>query len=402
MDFTIVYFATVGQNYGGVEQKIIGQFDALVKHTSNVFLYLISSYSPKGKLADEINKRPSVKVLVNKASIVKNPLFRRKGKFQLISNALKDHNPLNTIVYLRYPNSDFIFLDFLNTCSEYKIVTEHNEIENKLRNYKFSSKYIEKILENIYGKRVRKKIFGFVGVTREITDFEIRESDEFSKPAITIGNGIDINIYPMRKLKSEYPEIIKLLFVGAGFRSHGLDRIIKGMNTYIKAPERQYKIILRISGESDQMDENRSLVKKLKMNDYVEFLGFKNSDELNVHFEWADIGVGCLGLHRFGLKYTTALKEREYFSRGIPFFSSTIDEDLLGCAEYVLRVDATDASIKVEDIIKFALRMRNDVRHPEKIRRYAIDNLDWSIKMKSLLTFFESLYKSSTESVSAS
>ena len=41
MDFNIVYFAVVGPKYGGVEQKIIAQFDALAKQRANVILYFV-------------------------------------------------------------------------------------------------------------------------------------------------------------------------------------------------------------------------------------------------------------------------------------------------------------------------------------------------------------------------
>ena len=52
MSITIVYVAIVGQNYGGVEQKIISQFDALKQYRSNVFLYLLTSFPPRGAFAE--------------------------------------------------------------------------------------------------------------------------------------------------------------------------------------------------------------------------------------------------------------------------------------------------------------------------------------------------------------
>ena len=57
MSITIVYVAIVGQNYGGVEQKIISQFDALKQYRSNVFLYLLTSFPPRGAFAEQIKKR---------------------------------------------------------------------------------------------------------------------------------------------------------------------------------------------------------------------------------------------------------------------------------------------------------------------------------------------------------
>ena len=327
MDFNIVYFAVVAHKYGGVEQKIIAQFDALVKQRTNVILYLVCSFSPIGIFAGEINKRPNIKVVVNTSSKVKNPFSRRKEKFQLIAKVLKDYNPQNTIVYFRYPDPDFLFLKFLKAFKEYKFVTEHQEIENTFKKSRFTGSYLGYMLETIYGRNVRKRICAFVGVTREISDFEVKRSGEPKKRKITIGNGVDVQKYPMRIMNNEHPEIIKILFVGSGYRRHGLDRIIKGIAIYINSGENRYKINLRIAGDCPEMNENRKLVKKLKINEYVEFLGDKNNYELDEHFNWADIGAGNLGFHRVGLKYASNLKTKEYFSRGIPFFESTTDED---------------------------------------------------------------------------
>jgi hypothetical protein len=85
------------------------------------------------------------------------------------------------------------------------------------------------VFETVYGRKVRNRISAFVGVTQEITDFEINESRIKNKHSATIGNGISVNKYPVRKFRNEQPETIKLLFVGSGYRTHGLDRLIKGL-----------------------------------------------------------------------------------------------------------------------------------------------------------------------------
>jgi glycosyltransferase involved in cell wall biosynthesis len=393
MEFNIVYFAFVSANYGGVEQKIIAQFDALVKQRPNVTLYFVCSFYPKGMFVSEINKRPNVKVLVNTETKVKNPYFRRKEKFQLVSKVLKEYDPKNTIVYFRHPDSDFLFLDFLKANKEYKFITEHQEVENTFKKSRFNGNYFGFILETFFGRNVRKRLSAFVGVTREISDFEIKKSGEPNKRKITIGNGTDVQKFSVRSLNNEHPETIKLLFVGSGYRRQGLDRIIKGIAIYVNSGEKPYKIILRVAGESRQMNENRKLVKKLKIDEYVEFLGEKNPLELDEHFNWADIGVGNLGFHRVGLKYASNLKTKEYFSRGIPFFESTIDEDLAG-SEYFIRADANDSPINMGEIVNLALKIRSDSEHPKIMRNYAMANLDWSIKMKKLILFLESVFNS--------
>ena len=391
MSITIVYVAIVGQNYGGVEQKIISQFDALKQYRSNVFLYLLTSFPPRGAFAEQIKKRPGVHVLVNSSEKAGNPMTRRMEKFSLLTNALKRHDPGKTIIYFRHPDSDYAFCRFLKENPRFKIVTEHQEIENEYRVYKFKGNHINNILETIYGRSVRRRLAAFVGVTPQITDFEMKESGQPYKMNYTMGNGIDVHRYPLRSLNTGHPEIIKILFVGSGYLKHGLDRLIKGLGNYVQSGTGAYTINVRIAGQSRQMKRNVQLVQKLKLNNYVEFLGDRSLDELNVHFDWADVALGSLGFHRGGLKYTSTLKSREYFSRGIPFFDSGYDEDLVPCEKYVYAIDADESPINIPDVIDFALKMREDIQHPKEMRDYAMTYLDWTIKMKGLIEFLESV-----------
>jgi len=388
MEFNVVYFATVGRNFGGVEQKILAQYDELSKLKPNAVLYLVCSNAPQDTFAKEISTRPGVKILANSSTNTKNPFYRRKEKFQLISKALKNHDPENTIIYFRFPNSDFEMLKFLKENRKFRFVTEHQEKEANLREHNVA-KYI---LENFYGRRVRKRLSAIVGVTPEITKFQVEESGQQDKRNITLGNGIHVQKYQVRKLNPAHPEIVKILFVGSGYRCHGIDRIMKGIANYIHSGENKYKVVVRIAGESSTMNANRVLAKKLKVEENVRFIGHKNVEELNEHYNWADIAMGSLAFHRIGLTFVSNLKAREYFTRGIPFFTSAIDEDLSGSPEYVMKVDADDLPINITDIVNFALRIRSDTCHPCKMREYASANLDWSIKIKKLVKFFETLF----------
>ena len=209
MDFNIVYFAFVGGVFGGVEQKVISQFDALFAKNSRTYLYLVSSTAAQELFAREISKRENVKLLVNAEAKLSNPYFRRKEKFQFLTDVLRNYNADNTVIYFRYPDSDLIFLRFLKAHDQFTFVTEHQEIENTFRNFKRDGRYLNNLLEIISGRKVRKEITAFVGVTPEITDFEIRICGQNGKKNITIGNGIDVQKYPVREVNTNDPGLIK-------------------------------------------------------------------------------------------------------------------------------------------------------------------------------------------------
>lgn len=387
MNFKIAYFAFAGNSYGGVEQKIIAQYDALIKIKSEVFLYLVCTFKPKDEFLNEIKKRGNVFVLQNSHIAINNPIKRRKEKFQLITNILKGYNPNESLIYLRYPGADYLFNDFLKLNNKFKIITEHQQIENTFKRFKFNGNYLTNILETIWGKSVRKRIAAFVCVTPEILDYEIRESRDNNKMGITIGNGINVTKYEVRKPINTHPEIIKVLFVGAGYRTHGLYRLIKSIAEYL-VNNHKYNVLLKVAGNSKEMDETKTLAEKLNLRNNVEFYGEQNNIQLNKLFDWADIAVGSLAIHRKGLIYTSELKAREYFSRGLPFFWSTKDTDFPDKYTYIFEVPAGESIFNFNTIIDFVNKIREDNEHPQKMREYAIQHLDWSVKVKKLMDFF--------------
>lgn len=386
MDYKIVYFAFISADFGGVEQKIIAQFDALSALGADIHLFLISKFIPGKTLSDEIEKKEGIKILINSSVNLNKPWARRKEKFELINSILLKFNPKDTFVYFRYPLADFLFLRFLKKNKAFRFVTEHQDIEY------MSIKGWKKGFEILYGKPVRRLIAGFVGVTTEITNFERSLAGDKSHYLETIGNGIDINRYPLRIPKKDFqPNEIRILFIGSGFRTHGLDRLIKSIDMYYKNRNNNYEIQLKVAGYSNEMDINKDLVKKLKLFSKVSFLGNLESESLNEHFNWAQVGMGSMGLHRIGLSKSSTLKAREYFARGLPFFWSSSDDDFPVNYPYILQLKPEDSPFNISKVISFAERISRDENHPQKMRQYSIEHLNWSVKMKKLITFCDKI-----------
>jgi glycosyltransferase involved in cell wall biosynthesis len=394
MNYRLLFVAFIGGEFGGIEQKLIAQFDALQSCGVDIHMFLISKVVSSERLVKEIVKRPDISIVFNSADRVNNPWLRRKEKFDLILVKLSDFDPKNTIVYFRDPQSDILFLRFLKSCKNFRFVTEHQDIENTFSKGIFKGRFLINTLELIWGRACRKMITGFVSVTTEITSYERSLAGDKNHFYETIGNGIDILRYPLRIPESDFHDNeIRILFIGSGFRTHGLDRLIKSIYEYYKNKDNKYDIRLRVAGDSHEMYLNKDLVNKLGLFSNVSFLGNLKSENLNELFDWAQIGVGSLGIHRKGLKYTSELKAREYCVRGLPFFWSTSDQDFDQDFPYILNLPESDSTFDMGPVISFALKMTSEENHPLKMRQYAVEHLDWSVKMRKLKSFLDEIMK---------
>jgi len=393
MHYNLIYFAFIGSNLGGVEQKILGQFDALFRLRGSVRLCLASSLPPDERLYRELSLRPNVSLFTSSGRGVFKAYTRRKVKLDFFASKLKEYRPEDTICYFRYPGADFLFLNFIRTNSRYRIITEHQQIENTFYKWKFNGNYLGNFLEMLLGRAIRRKLYGFVGVTEEITEYETKICRKPHKPSITIGNGINTNLYPVRHPNTNNPESIKLLFIGSGYGSHGLARLFKSLSDYLIRGNSEYAIQLKIIGNSQEMSKNKIAVEKLNLTKFVTFIDTIEFDQLSEYYDWADIAIGSLGLHRIGLTSSSTLKVREYICRGIPYISSSRDTDVPENWQYVLLFQDNDELLKIEDVIGFVIATRHEKEHPKQMHAFAEKYLEWSVKMKKLDDFFLSMHK---------
>jgi len=182
---------------------------------------------------------------------------------------------------------------------------------------------------------------------------------------------------------------LQLLCVASVSRWHGLDRLLRGLATYDGIPN----VILHIAGDGPELPRLRKMASDLGIGNRVFFHGFTTGKALDALFDQCHIAVGSLGIHRKGLTQTSELKGREYCARGIPWIIACKDPDFPDDFPYILRVPADESSVNIENVVEFAKKVFADPDHPQKMRRYAEEHLDWSVKMKRLKEFLETLVK---------
>ena len=385
MKFYYYYNYGDGRNVG-VSKKILSQCNYLIKNGIDVQLILIG-----GETIDDPDQKfiKVIRILEFDLCTRSNILVRIRRQYELrkIFTTLIDSASSSDIFYSRYPYPLFYLLwPFSRRQRKCKIVNEHNTIEHK--EFKLVGSRLPWLIDLLIGNLMRHKADGLVGVTNEITSYEVKRSGDLNKPHITIGNGIEVNKIKIHRLPIFTGKELQLICVSSLARRHGLDRLLKGLAIYSGGATTVHLVIV---GEGIELQNLRTMVKDLKLKDNVVFTGFMSGSALDDLFDNSHIAVGSLGMHRLDMIEASILKAREYCARGIPFLCGCSDPDFPDDFPYVHKVPADDSAIDIEKIVRFAEKVYSDHEHPKKMRTFAEENLEWSKKMEKLKEFCESL-----------
>ncbi len=208
-------------------------------------------------------------------------------------------------------------------------------------------------------------------------------SELFGIPAVGIRNGVNVAEFPV---SSAIPKkgLIRLLAVGNWNYWHGLDRLIRGLEIYYQKGPVNTEINLTIIGGGRKIEVYKRLVIEGNLINIVKFERALEGYELNQHFDKTDIAIGCLGSFRKEVVLDSSLKNRHYCSRGIPFILSTTDMDFPANLPWILYVEENESPVSIQNLIDFYNRNNLNPDLKKQMRKYAAENLDWSIKLESI------------------
>ena len=307
------------------------------------------------------------------------------------------------IIYIRHLSAILpIFCEVLYSSfrkRNYKIVFEINALEREgyyARVFENKSEQLYRKLYFLYSlifivlceKRLLLCGDGVVSVTNEISD-HYKNLTKGNLKYLTCGNGIDVSSHKLKLIPKER-ENVNVLIVATVCEYHGIDRFIRSLHEYESTPEKR-NIVLHIVGEGPELPNLKELTTELNLQNRVIFHGFKSGKELDEMFDMCHIALDALAGFRKGLTETSSLKSREYCARGIPFIASSKDADFPDGWGYVQKIPDDETPVDMNTVVDFANRVMADPEHPQKMRAYAEEHLDWMAKMKVLKEFLESL-----------
>lgn len=382
----ISYF-TIGEASGGVSKKLKDKTDSLREAGLDVHLVIL------GAEQNEHEKCIS-RVYVNQSMAHKFGnlffLWRLSVVFEqwaLYSAALRwaRSHPADLILF-RYPVGDFFLWRFLHRCPQ-RVVFEYNTIELaelKLRKSSFYYQYFY-WSERLFGRSVRVRSAGIIGVTPEITQYQSKMADG-KIPSITISNGIKVDRVKQRQgADFDGTELRIVLLSGSQAQWHGVDILLKSFEEV----KNECKIICYIAGQITKEQEDRA-----RRIQNVVVLPPQYGEDLDKLMDQCHLGIGTLGFETSFLTQACPLKVREYWARGIPFVIAYEDADLIQNTEmqpYFLRVQIESGTIRLNEVIDFAKKVYASGNVSSRLRSLAKEQIDYTVKAQQYVSFLHSL-----------
>lgn len=208
-------------------------------------------------------------------------------------------------------------------------------------------------------------------------------------PFINIDNGIDIHLIPERTEMKSQDGKIHLLAVASMCEWHGYERIIRGIGSWQNEKAGNYVLDL-VGDEGDgSLSKWKELAHELEIEKQVVFHGRKTGDALTEMYNIATVGLSSLAMYKVGFQSGSVLKLREYMARGLPFVYAHDDPHVSVDLPWCLKIPNDDSIVDMERIDEFVRKIQYEDKLPERMRKYAEENMTWESQFRKVINAIE-------------
>lgn len=207
----------------------------------------------------------------------------------------------------------------------------------------------------------------------------------FGIPTVRLTNGVDlekVSFVPPPELRTA--QEMHLLGVANLSRAHAFDRVIKGLAAYAQSKAgKAFSVYFHLVGDGKELVHLRQLAQALGVQDSVIFHGHKVGSALESCYQKADLAVGTLGAHRFGIFLAAPLKVREYCAKGLPFVIAYRDISIPEDFPYAFSAPPDESDIDIAQLVDFYLGLQ--LARPgfrNEIRAFAENTFSWDAQLK--------------------
>lgn len=179
-------------------------------------------------------------------------------------------------------------------------------------------------------------------------------------------NAIHLSDIPGKCHAENELEEIQMISVSTMRFWHGYDRLIEGLKKYYESdPGIQVKV--HMVGFGPEEKRYREMVENYHLTQYVVFYGKKTGKELDDIYNLADVGLEGFGFHRKGLMSSTSLKSLEYGAKGIPFVTST-PNDNYDATDFICMMEADESAVDIQRIVDFYIALVHKYQSKDRLR----------------------------------
>ncbi len=202
------------------------------------------------------------------------------------------------------------------------------------------------------------------------------------RPAMNIVNGVDVDVYPLHAPNVQSPAV-RLLALASMSGWHGYDRLLRALAAYRGEADVRMEFV---GGDGDgSLAAWKALAEGLGLAARVTFHGPLHGAALDQVVAACDVGVGSLGMYRYGLQTGMTLKLREYMARGLPFVTAAADPALPADPGFSLAVPNDDTPIDMAAVVAFAQNAKRDAAASARMRAYARETMSWAGVLRGVL-----------------
>ena len=394
-------FTSASSHLSSVQRKVLAQMEALIANGVECKgLFLSSDSVEKSSAYANVDfvLVPKIKAKYFRSSKQKTAYFQALIHQECVDISAFDY------IYFRYPGAHKLLKKWLENGIK-KVFFEHVTAETEeIKLYKKENPlkfnlssilshlefyFLPLFREKLYGKKIRKLAQFAICNSEDIAQYERKLADN-SYQTIILGDAVQTKNYELKRSTALEQEFRMVFLKGASTQAdfNGLDKVFRG----IKAYSGPYKLNFFLFGHN--LNAEKNLIKELGIEEHVHVGGFLDQNETDVLMNQVHLGIGALAIHRKGLKSSSTIKTREYFARGLPFVFGHNDPDFSNnqrALRFCLELPANDEALNFEEIISWYLNLEVNDKFGQEMHQFAQDYLDYSIKMKKLISFIQNI-----------
>ncbi|WP_117882519.1 glycosyltransferase family 4 protein [Aureibaculum luteum] len=333
---------------GGIQGYIIELINfSLLKNISVGFVGKVYNYS----------KKEGFKYL----EIIKNVTSTNKFLIALFLNSFFIKLPKDSIIHAHRPDHFAAFTFFKNRPS---VVTLHGQTARIINDRK--GKLI-RVIYNFLEKFALKKASAILPVDEITRDYYLNLYPQFNEKFHVIPTGVNNLIFkPLDKqISRDKFGFLKtdkiILYVG---RIEPPKKIIEIVQSFeiLSKQNSSYKLIF--VGDGVLLDEIKRITSRLKLDDFITFLGIRKRNELPEIFNLADVSV------LYSKNEGSPLSVKESLACGIPVVANCV-----GDIPLVIKNNYNGYLVENESIEELAINLKKAIERSVELKQNCIDSI---------------------------